>query len=90
MYKFELGECEIIWPNGQARVVNTLEHALQQCDTTAAAGITGIGFDFLARMDPATVRPLLRVWLRALGLQPLVRRFIAEGVATRDGWGVRV
>ena len=42
--------------------MNTLEHALQQCDTSAAAGISGLGFDFLARMDPATVRPLLRVW----------------------------
>ena len=62
VYKFELGECEIIGPNGQSRVVNTLEHALQQCDTTAAAGISGLGFDLLARMDPATVRPLLRVW----------------------------
>ena len=62
MYKFELGECLIIGPNGQSRVVNTLEHALQQCDTSAAAGISGLGFDFLARMDPATVRPLLRVW----------------------------
>ena len=62
MYKFELGECEIIGPNGQSRVVNTLEHAMQQCDTTAADGISGLGFDFLARMDPATVRPLLRVW----------------------------
>ena len=62
MYKFELGECEIIGPNGQSRVVNTLEHALQQCDTTAAAGISGLGFDLLAHMDPSTVRPLLRVW----------------------------
>ena len=62
MYKFELGECEIIGPNVQSMVVNKLEHALQQCDTTAAAGISGLGFDFLVRMDPVAVRPLLRVW----------------------------
>ena len=41
-----------------------LEHALQQIlDTAAAAGISGLGFDFLARMDAATLRTLLRVWL---------------------------
>ena len=38
VYKFELGECEVIGANGQIRTVDTLEHALHQCDTTAAAG----------------------------------------------------
>ena len=28
----------------------------------SSAGISGLGFDFLARMNAATVRPLLRVW----------------------------
>jgi len=40
-------------------MVETLEYALQQCDTTAAAGISGLGFDLLTRMDAATFRPLL-------------------------------
>jgi len=62
VYKFELGECEIIGPNVDSRMEDTLEYALQLCDTTAAAGVSGLGFDLLARMDAATVRPLLRVW----------------------------
>ena len=62
VYKFELGECEVIGANGQIRTVDTLEHALHQCDTTAAAGISGLSFDLLKRMDPATIRPLLRIW----------------------------
>jgi hypothetical protein len=53
---------EIIGANGQIRTVDTLEHALHQCDTTAAAGISGLSFDLLKRMDPATIRPLLRIW----------------------------
>ena len=61
--KFELGECEIIGANGQIRTVDTLEHALHQCDTTAAAGISGLSFDLLKRMDPATIRPRFRIWL---------------------------
>ena len=43
-------------------MVDTLEYALQQCDTAAAAGISGLGFYLLTRMDAATLRPLLRVW----------------------------
>ena len=60
--KFELGECEIAGPNGQPMWVDSLEHALQHCDVTAAAGISGLGYDFLSGMSPTTVRPLLRVW----------------------------
>ncbi len=30
--------------------------------TTAAAGIYGLNFDLIKRMDPATIRPLLRIW----------------------------
>ncbi len=40
--------------------MDTLEHALQQSDTTAAAGISG-SFNLLKRIDPATIRPLLRI-----------------------------
>ena len=43
-------------------MVDTLEYALQHCDITAAAGISGLGFDLLTRMVTATLRPLLRVW----------------------------
>ena len=60
--KFELGECEIIGANRQITTVDTFEHALHQCVTTAVAGISGLSFDLLKRMDPATIRPLLRIW----------------------------
>ncbi len=52
---------EITGPNGQPMWVDTLEHALQHCDPTSAAGISGLGYDFLSGMSPTTVRPLLRV-----------------------------
>jgi hypothetical protein len=31
-------------------------------DTIAAAGISSLSFDLLKRMDPATIRSLLRIW----------------------------
>jgi hypothetical protein len=62
VYKFELGECEITGPSGQVVRVDTLEYAMQQLDSTAAPGISGLGFDILKRMSPATIRPLLRVY----------------------------
>ena len=62
VFKFELGECEITGPNGQPMWVDTLEHALEHCDRTSAAGISGLGYDFLSGMSPTIVRPLLRVW----------------------------
>jgi hypothetical protein len=62
VYNFELGECEVIGPDGQVTCVDTLEHAMQQLDSTAAAGISGLGFDVLKQMSPSVVRPLLRVY----------------------------
>ena len=61
-YKFVLGECEVRGANGGTETIDTLEHALRQCDATAAAGISGLGFDLLRGMSPSTVRPLLRVY----------------------------
>jgi hypothetical protein len=46
---------------------DTLEFALQQCDTTEAAGISGLSFDCLVCMGAATLRPLLRVGLFGQG-----------------------
>ena len=62
VYKFELGECDVLGPSGHVIRVDTLKYALQQLDSTAAAGISGLGFDLLKHMSPDTVRPLLRVY----------------------------
>ena len=61
-FDFELGECEVIGPNGQPTRVNTLEHAMEGLDPTAAPGITGLGFDLLKQISQAVVRPLLNVY----------------------------
>ena len=65
--------------------MDTLEHALHQCDTTAA-GISGLSFDFLKHMDPATIRPLLRIWF-GQGRWDYARRVdgCEEGVAYHAG-----
>ena len=62
VYKFELGECDVLGPSGHVIRVDTLKYALQQLDSTAAAGMSGLGFDLLKHMSPDTVRPLLRVY----------------------------
>ena len=83
VYKFELGECEVTGPDGQAKTVDTLEHALFKCDPTAAAGISGLGFDLLRHMSPDTLRPLLRVYF-GLGRWDYTRRLGVDGPAYHE------
>ena len=60
VYRFELGECEVMGPDGAPVTVDTLVHALQTSDPTTAAGISGLGFSDLRRISPEVIRPLLK------------------------------
>ena len=74
-FKFVLGESELPGTSGEVEKFDTLEYALSHCDISSAAGFSGISNYAIRRMDPDTLRPLLRVYF-GQGIWDYTRRLI--------------
>ena len=60
LYKFQLGVTLIHGADGTSREVDTLEHVLQNLDSTSAPGASSMSFALLKKLGPDVLRPLLQ------------------------------